>query len=279
MTVVRRRADEAPELAGWRRTLHTVIFESDTLAGKAFDVVLLILILASVMVIMLDSVESIRTRHQNLFNWLEWAFTLLFTAEYILRLVSVRRPWRYALSVWGLIDLLSIVPTYISFFLPETHYLLAVRVLRLLRIFRIFKLARHLDEAGVLKRALFASRRKITVFLSTVLTLVILFGTIMFVVEGPENGFSSIPVSIYWATVTLTTTGFGDIAPKTPLGQFITSLIMLAGYGIIAVPTGIYASELARESRREVSNQACPDCSAEGHDIDAVHCKYCGARL
>lgn len=273
------RPDEAPAQAGWRHRLHTLIFESDTRAGKAFDVALLATILASIAVVMLDSVASLRERYGLSFFVAEWLFTVLFTIEYALRVASVRRPWRYVFSVWGLIDLLAILPSYISLFFPNTQYLLAVRVLRLLRIFRIFKLARHLDEAGVLKRALFASRRKITVFLSTVLTLTVLFGTLMYVIEGPDHGFSSIPKSVYWAVVTMTTVGFGDITPKTPLGQLVTTFIMLTGYGIIAVPTGIYASELARENSRSVSAQACPDCSAEGHDPDAKHCKYCGAQL
>jgi voltage-gated potassium channel len=256
-----------------------VIFESDTPAGKAFDVALIGCILVSVTVVMLESVASMRAAYGGWLFALEWFFTLLFTVEYVLRLISVRRPLRYATSFFGIVDLLAILPTYISLFVPGTQYLLTIRALRLLRIFRILKLAEYLDEARVLMTALRASRRKISVFLLAVLTLVVINGSLMYLIEGPEYGFTDIPTSIYWAIVTLTTMGFGDITPHTPLGKALASLVMIMGFGIIAVPTGIVTVEIARAGGRRVSTQACPECSAEGHDDDALHCKYCGAKL
>jgi voltage-gated potassium channel len=209
----------------------------------------------------------------------EWVFTILFTVEYFLRLVSVRRPLAYATSFFGVVDLLAVAPTFLSLFVPGSQYLLVIRVLRLLRVFRIFKLAEHLSEADVLVRALRASRRKISVFLLAVLTLVVIIGSLLYVIEGEQNGFTSIPISIYWAVVTLTTVGYGDISPQTPLGQTLAAAVMIIGYGIIAVPTGIVTAELTQSARRTVSTQACPSCAAEGHDADAVYCKYCAARL
>jgi len=263
----------------WRSTLHTVIFEAETPAGRAFDFVLLGCILLSVLAVMLESVAAIRAAHGNTLTALEWGFTLLFSIEYLLRLVSVRRPVRYATSFFGLVDLLAIAPTYLSLLMPGTQYLLVVRILRLLRVFRLLKLSEYLVEADVLMRALRASRFKISVFLLTVFTLVVIVGSVMYVVEGEANGFRDIPTSIYWAVVTLTTVGYGDVAPRTALGQLLASVVMLLGYGIIAVPTGIVTLELSRASQPVVSTRACPACSAEGHDADATHCKYCGAQL
>ncbi|HZI19943.1 MAG TPA: ion transporter [Pyrinomonadaceae bacterium] len=275
----KRAAEASPPAGGWRGRLHEIIFEADTPGGRAFDVTLIVLILLSVLAVMLESVGEMRERFGAELYVAEWAFTLLFTVEYLLRLLSVRRPARYAFSFYGVVDLLAIVPTYLSLLLPGSHYLLVVRILRLLRVFRVLKLAAHLSEADVLLRALRASRRKISVFLLTVMTLVVIIGTLLYVVEGEENGFTSIPTSIYWAVVTLTTVGYGDISPKTPLGQAFAVLVMITGYGIIAVPTGIVTVELAQAARGAVSTQSCPECGSEGHDADAVHCKYCAARL
>jgi voltage-gated potassium channel len=264
--------------ASWRQRLHTIIFESDTAGGKAFDIVLLVSIIASVIVIMLDSVASIQARYGPLLWGLEWAFTILFTIEYGLRLASVRRPLAYMGTFFGVVDLLAIIPTYLSLLVPGTQYLLVVRVLRLLRIFRILKLAEYLQQGQTLGRALLASRHKIIVFLLTVVTVVIIVGAVMYVVEGPASGFSDIPTSVYWAVVTLTTVGYGDIAPKTALGKALAVVVMLLGYGIIAVPTGIVTLELSRASAAP-SGQSCSHCGAEGHDADARFCKYCGGAL
>lgn len=274
-----RAAEARPPSGGWRGRLHEVIFEADTRAGRAFDVALIGLILLSVLAVMLESLRGMRERYGAELYAAEWAFTLLFTFEYVLRLASVRRPLRYASSFFGVVDLLAIVPTYMSLLVPGSQYLLVVRILRLLRIFRILKLAEHLSEADVLMRALRASRRKISVFILTVLTMVVIIGTLLYVIEGEENGFTSIPVGIYWAVVTLTTVGYGDISPKTPAGQTLAAIVMIIGYGIIAVPTGIVTVEIAQAARKPVSTQSCPDCSSQGHDADAVHCKYCGSKL
>jgi len=274
-----RAAEARPPSGGWRGGLHEVIYEAETPAGRAFDVALIGLILLSVLAVMLESVGAVRARFGAPLYAAEWAFTILFTVEYALRLVSVRRPLRYATSFFGIVDLLAIIPTYISLLVPGSHYLLVIRILRLLRIFRILKLAEHLTEADVLMRALRASRRKISVFILTVLTMVVIIGTLLYVIEGEENGFTSIPVGIYWAVVTLTTVGYGDISPKTPGGQTLAAVVMIIGYGIIAVPTGIVTVEIAQAARKAVSTQACPECSAEGHDADAVYCKYCSAKL
>jgi voltage-gated potassium channel len=263
----------------WKRLLHEVIFEADTPAGKGFDVLLIISILASVVVVMLDSIGSVRLLHGTLLYGVEWIFTILFTVEYFLRLLCVGRPLKYAVSFYGVVDLLAIVPTYLSLILPGSQYLLVIRILRILRIFRILKLVPYLGEAQLLVKALRASSRKIAVFLFTVLTLVVIFGSLMYVIESETNGFTSIPRSIYWAIVTLTTVGYGDISPQTSLGQVLASMIMILGYGIIAVPTGIVTVEMSQAFVRRVSTQSCPECSAEGHDADATYCKYCGTLL
>jgi len=264
---------------GWRATLHEIIFEADTPAGKGFDVLLILSILLSVVAVMLDSVADVRVAWGRWLYAIEWLFTVLFSVEYLLRLSCVGRPWRYARSFFGVVDLLAILPTYLSLVLPGTQYLLTIRVLRILRIFRILKLAQYLGEARLLMEALGASRRKITVFLFTVLTLVVISGSLMYVIEGEGGGFTSIPRHIYWSIVTLTTVGYGDISPQTGLGQMLASLIMIMGYGIIAVPTGIVTVEMTQAFGRRVSTQACPMCSGEGHDADALHCKFCGASL
>ena len=267
------------ESANLRHTLHEIIFEADTPAGKWFDVILILSILLSVVLVMLDSVRAIHTDWGVWLRYGEWLFTVLFTIEYALRLYCVGRPLSYATSFFGSVDLLAILPSYISIFLPETRFLLVIRILRVLRIFRILKLVQYVSEASLLMKALRASRRKILVFLFTVLLLVIIFGSLMYLIESPENGFTSIPRSMYWAIVTLTTVGFGDIYPRTDLGQIISALIMIIGYGIIAVPTGIVTVELSHAFKKSLTTQACPECSLEGHDEDAAYCKYCGAQL
>jgi voltage-gated potassium channel len=267
-------------LTGLRHQLHETIFEADTAAGKAFDVALIVAIMLSVLVIMLESVAAYRQEYGTALRVLEWVFTGLFTLEYLLRLYSVGRPLSYARSFFGIDDLVSVLPTYLSLFFVGAQSLLVIRAIRLLRIFRVLKLAHYLGEADVLRQALFASRPKITVFLIAVLNIACIMGALMYLIEGEASGFNNIPVSMYWAIVTMTTVGFGDIAPKTPQGQFLAAILMLMGYGIIAVPTGIVGAEIAKAGRaKPVSNQACPACGAEGHDADAAHCKYCGARL
>nr|WP_315598421.1 ion transporter [uncultured Cupriavidus sp.] len=266
--------------SGWRQRWYTIIFEADTRQGRLFDVALLIAIVASVAVVMLDSIPSIHERMGPFFTVLEWMFTLLFTAEYIMRLSVVKRPLRYAFSFYGVIDFISIMPTWASFFVPELAFLIDVRLLRLMRVFRILKLTVYFEEAEILARALSNSRRKIFVFLGTVFIITVILGTVMYVVEGPEHGFTSIPLSMYWAIVTLTTTGFGDIVPKTPVGQFITSLTILLGYGIIAFPTGIVGAELAASIiKRPLTTRSCEHCLTEGHEPDARFCKHCGTVL
>lgn len=273
------RSDESA-LPAWRHRLHEVIFEAETKAGRAFDIALLAVILASVAVVLAESVPELRTVHGDLFRAIEWGFTALFTAEYLLRLLAVRRPLAWARSFFGVIDLLAVLPTWLALVVPGAQTLLVLRALRLLRIFRIFKLAAFLAEANLLRAALAASRRKIFVFLATVLLLVLVLGSLIYLVEGEEAGFVSIPRSMYWAIVTLTTVGYGDLAPQSALGRFVASIVMLLGYSILAVPTGIFTGELlAAARRRGVSNQACPSCGLEGHDSDARHCKFCGAKL
>ncbi|MFW5760643.1 MAG: ion transporter [Cyclobacteriaceae bacterium] len=266
-------------MKNWQHKLHEIIFEADTPAGKAFDVALLLSIALSVLVVMLESVKSIDVQYGAILKTMEWVFTILFTIEYILRILAVKRPRGYIFSFLGIIDLLAILPTYLSLFFIETQALIIFRAIRLLRIFRIFKLARYLKEGRVIGLALKASRFKITVFLSAVLSIVLIMGTLMYLIEGEKNGFTSIPRSVYWAIVTLTTVGYGDIAPQTVFGQMIAAMIMIMGYAIIAVPTGIVTSELSKVVEKNVSTQVCPECSREGHDVDADFCKFCGGEL
>jgi voltage-gated potassium channel len=259
--------------------LHEIVFEADTRPGRVFDLTLMWAIVLSVVVVSLDSVAAIRAEYGPWLWAAEWAFTILFTLEYVARLVAVRRPWRYALSFYGVVDLLATLPTYLSLVFAGAQSLLVIRALRLLRIFRVLKLRQYLSEARVLTTALRMSRRKIVVFLGSVLTVVVIVGALMYLIEGPENGFTSIPTSMYWAIVTMTTVGYGDIAPRTVPGQALASLLMILGYGVIAVPTGIVTVELAQASRAPVSTQACPNCSRDGHEHDAKFCKYCGSAL
>ena len=264
----------------WRTRLHNTIYESNTTAGKAFDITLLLLIISSILVVMLDSIEGYHNKYGKIFYTIEWIFTVLFTIEYILRLVSIGKPLRYVVSFLGLIDLLAIIPSYLSIFFVGAQSLLVLRALRLLRIFRIFKLTHFLTEIEFLKVALAASLKKISIFMLVVLSIVIILGSVMYLVEGKENGFTSIPESIYWAIVTITTVGYGDISPATPLGKLIASVMMFIGYGIIAVPTGIVTTEMALAVRgRKQKHETCPGCGQEGHDKDAVFCKYCGTML
>ena len=265
--------------ANWRLLLHEVIFEADTPAGKLFDVALILAIILSIIAVMFESVAEVRNEHGQLLNVIEWIFTILFTIEYGLRIVSLGQPWRYIRSFYGLVDLIAILPTYISMFVPGSQYLMVIRVLRLLRIFRVLKLAQYLNEAEYLLKAMRASARKISVFLFAILTLVLIFGSLMYIVEGDEGGFTSIGVSCYWAITTLTTVGYGDLSPQSPLGRAVASIIMIMGYGVIAVPTGIVTAELVAPITGKVSTQACPDCGAEKHSYDAIHCKYCGTEL
>lgn len=270
--------DSGTRLA-WREKLHVIIFGTDTKAGKLFDIVLIISIVLSVVAVMFDSVSDIHAEYGDFLYGVEWFFTILFTIEYIARIISVKRPTQYMTSFFGVIDLLAIVPTYLSILLPGTQYLLVIRILRVLRIFRVLKLAAHVKEARHLGRALRASRRKITVFLFTVMTVVVIAGSFMYLIEGEGNGFSSIPRSIYWAIVTLTTVGYGDISPQTNLGQILAAIIMIMGYSIIAVPTGIVTVEMARSTDTPLTTRACPSCGKDGHDPDAHFCKHCGAAL
>jgi voltage-gated potassium channel len=265
----------------WRSRLFTVIFEHDTPAGKLFDVVLLVLIFLSLVLVMLQSIPELETRNREIFYQAEWVITILFTIEYVLRLLAVKKPRSYATSFYGIIDILSIVPTYLSLFLPLSQYLLVIRSLRLMRVFRIFKLTQFVREGTSLALALKASTQRILVFFAFVLIITIVMGSIVYVVESPVNErFSNIPQSIYWCIVTITTVGYGDIFPITTLGKFLASFIMLLGYAIIAVPTGIVTVELTKSARTDqVKGQACPSCSVGGHDPDALHCKYCGHLL
>ena len=265
--------------AGWRLRLYTVIFEADTRAGRLFDLVLIGCILASVAVVVLDSMGDVRARHGRWLGVLEWGFTLAFTVEYAARLLCVRRPWRYARSVFGVIDLLAILPTYLALLVPGLAALIDVRVLRLLRIFRILKLGEYVAEFSALGAALAASRRKILIFLGFVMLVVLVMGTLMYVVEGPANGYTSIPVGVYWAITTMTTVGFGDITPHTDLGRVIASLMMLLGWGTLAVPTGIVGAEFTAHRLRPTTTRTCHECLSEGHRADAKFCRDCGARL
>lgn len=264
----------------WRRRLHEVIFESETPEGRLFDKVIITAILVSVGVVIADSVPALHLRFRGTFDAVEWFFTILFTIEYLARLASVQRQLKYALSFFGIVDLLSVLPTYLAFFFPELHALIDVRILRLLRIFRIFKLTDYIVEYQMLGEALAASRRKILVFLSAVLMVVLVLGTLLYVVEGPKHGFTDIPTSVYWAITTITTVGFGDITPKTDAGRFIASVMMLIGWGTLAVPTGIVTAEMtARRHLRMPLARACEHCGAVGHAPEARFCQMCAAPL
>ena len=262
-----------------RETLRRIIFEADTPAGKAFDVALLVVILASILAVMLESVDDIASDHGRWLRAFEWIVTVLFTVEYALRLASVKTPSRYARSFFGIVDVLAILPTYLSLILPGSQSLLVIRTLRLLRIFRIFKLTRYLFEANVLVIALRGSAPKVVVFLGSVLVLSVIMGTSVYIVEGKAAGFTSIPRSWYWAIVTMTTVGYGDIASQTVLGQVIAAVVMIMGYSIIAVPTGIVSAELVHAARRPVTTRSCPHCLSEGHLADARFCRDCGTPL
>ena len=264
----------------FREKIYDIIFEADTPAGKAFDVLLIVSIILSVLVVMLDSVQSIHQNYGELLYVFEWFFTVLFTVEYALRLYSIERPELYATSFYGIVDLLAIMPTYMSLIFPGAQHLMVIRVLRVLRIFRVFKIVQYIGEANLLMKALNQSRHKIIVFLFGLLTLVVIMGSFMYLLEGEYNsGFTSIPKSVYWAIVTMTTVGYGDISPETPLGQLLAAVIMIMGYSIIAVPTGIVTAEIQDAARRGMSHRVCSSCSEEGHDEDAGFCKYCGHEL
>lgn len=265
-----------------KQRIHDIIFEADTPAGKAFDVVLLLAICLSVFVVVLESIEGLHQQYAWAFTAAEWIFTVLFTAEYLLRIYSVNKPIKYITSFYGIIDLLATLPTYLSIFFPGSQYLLTIRVLRLLRIFRVFKITRYLQESNMLVKALINSRIKISIFMFAVLMIVLISGSAMYFIEGGANsGFSNIPQGMYWAIVTVTTVGYGDIAPATVVGRMFAAMLMVLGYAIIAVPTGIVSAEMAKVDLQpdKITTQHCPNCLKEGHDIDATHCKYCGTAL
>jgi voltage-gated potassium channel len=276
------KAEFGRPLQGWRLQAYTIIFEADTRAGRLFDLGLMVAVLLSLALVMLESVASFRLAHAAWLSWAEYAFTALFTLEYLLRLACVRRPLSYATSFFGMVDLMAVLPTYLAFFFPELYALVDVRVLRLLRVFRILKLNAYVSAYMSLGSALRASSKKILVFLSAVLMIVLIMGTVMYVVEGPENGFTSIPVSVYWAITTITTVGFGDITAKTDLGRAIASLMMLLGWGILAVPTGIVTAEMAAQRMGEApvpTTRTCHTCLREGLQADSNYCRHCGAPL
>lgn len=266
-------------MKGWRQRLYVIIFEADTPAGKSFDVGLILAIVASVIVVMLESVASIREQYGEALYVAEWGFTILFTLEYLARLSCTRRPWRYARSFFGVVDLLAILPTYLMALFPAAHYLMVIRVLRLLRAFRVLKLAAYVRESDLLMRSLSASRRKITVFLFAIFAMTLILGSLMYLIEGEEHGFDSIPRGVYWAIVTLTTVGYGDISPETPFGQFIAALVMVMGYGVIAVPTGIVSAEMAVAATARRRALACHACGTADHPTGARFCHGCGQEL
>ena len=268
-----------PRQADLRLRLYQIIFESDTPAGKYFDIALIVCILGSVLVVILDSVQALSAKWGMLFNVLEWIFTLLFTAEYLLRIYCTPQRARYIFSFWGLIDLVSVLPSYLAIFLPQAHYVLLVRIFRVVRVFRILRMVKYVKQAETLMQALRQGRQKILVFLCVVMGIVTVFGAIMYLVEGPEHGFTSIPRAMYWAIITLTTVGYGDITPQTEIGQFIASAVMLVGYAVIAVPTGIFTAELATAMRKEFSHHVCTNCHKATHHINAVYCDRCGHKL
>ena len=262
-----------------KATLFDIIFGTETPAGKRFDLILICTILISVLAVAIDSVAEYHRSFGYYLLIAEWTFTLLFTLEYLVRIWIHPKPWSYIRSFYGIVDLLSILPSFIAYLIPQASFMMIIRILRVLRIFRILRLFRYIRETNILLRSLNASKRKIFVFFCFILSLTTLFGSLMFVIEGPENGFSSIPKSIYWAIVTITTVGYGDISPQTPLGQAIAALAMITGYSVIAVPTGILTAELAVEMLRNKSNFLCQSCDRPGHDNDALYCKFCGKLL
>jgi voltage-gated potassium channel len=264
---------------GWREQLRIIVFQTDTKAGRRFDKILLLIILCSLLIVIIDSIEAVHRQYADLFAYIEWGFTVVFAVEYILRLYCSPKPLKYAFSFYGLIDLLAIVPGILAIYYSDAQYLLIVRVVRMLRIFRVLKLSPYLKQANYLLAALRGSKQKIIVFLLTVSTLVTVFGTLMYVIEGPDHGFTSIPKGIYWAIVTLTTVGFGDIVPKTPVGQILSSLVMITGYSIIAVPTGIFTAELANAMRGDQLQHDCPVCAKNSHEQSAAFCSRCGNAL
>jgi len=273
---------EANKAADWRFRWHEIIFEADTPKGKAFDIGLLVTIVASILIVMLQSVSTINQEYGNILNIADWVITIGFSIEYALRIACVRRPWRYIFSFWGIVDLLSVLPSYVALVIPGSHYLSVVRVLRLIRIFRIFKLNSYIQESRVLLEALKAARPKIVVFLLVVMSLILVMGTTVYVIENfadDSSEFTSIPKAIYWAIVTITTVGYGDIAPQTVLGQTIAAIAMILGYAIIIVPSGIFSVEIIAASKAQTNTQVCLTCSKEGHDDDALYCKYCGSKL
>ena len=272
---------ENPALSPWREKLRVIIFEADTPAGKAFDVGLLVAICLSVLAVTLDSVNAYQSQHGRALDIAEWVFTLLFSVEYALRLTCSPRPLRYARSFFGVVDLLAILPTYLSLFFPGAESMAVIRGLRLLRIFRVFKLGQFLGEASLLRSALASSRHKITVFLGTIAIVVTILGAAMYLIEGEENGFTSIPAAIYWSIVTMTTVGYGDMAPVTVSGKVLASIVMILGYSIIAVPTGIVTAEIVESAAasRKITTRSCPGCLSEGHDRDAIYCNQCAAPL
>ncbi|MBK5416512.1 ion transporter [Pseudomonas sp. TH31] len=263
----------------WRNRLYVMIFRTDTVAGRRFDSTLLLIILASLVIVILDSIDAVHQNYAGILAYIEWGFTVIFLGEYILRLYCSPKPLRYAFSFYGLVDLLAIVPGILALYYSDAQYLLIIRIIRMLRIFRVLKLGPYLKQAHYLLDALRGSKQKILVFLLGVCTLVTVFGTLMYVVEGPEHGFTSIPKGIYWAIVTLTTVGYGDIVPKTVLGQIISSMVMITGYSIIAVPTGIFTAELASAMRGEQQQHDCPVCKKNSHEPSAAFCSRCGNAL
>ncbi|MGR5210081.1 ion transporter [Vibrio rotiferianus] len=263
----------------FKHHLYVIIFGTHTRAGRAFDIALIIAIITSLVVLILESLPSVMTEWSQELRYIEYTFTALFTVEYLLRLYCSPKPKSYATSFYGVVDLLAILPTYLAIFFPGASFMGVVRLLRVMRIFRILKLVRYLQDSNILLRSLLMARRKILIFFSTVGILVTIFGALIFVIEGPHNGFTSIPKSIYWAIVTITTVGYGDMVPQTHLGKAIASLTMLLGYSILAVPTGIITAELSNEMNAHKQLVKCPNCNRSGHDSDAMHCKHCGSEL
>jgi voltage-gated potassium channel len=267
------------DIKQYRNKLYHIIFEANTRAGKNFDIILIILISISILTVILESVKGIQQEYGKIFKYLEWTITIIFTIEYVVRILIVKRPLKFIFSFFGIIDFLSFLPSYLGLFIAGTHGLMVIRALRLLRIFRVLKLNRYINESNLLIKAMKASRVKISIFLYAVIMIIIIIGAVMYLVEGAQHGFDSIPRSMYWVIVTITTVGFGDIVPQTTFGQFIASFIMILGYAIIAVPTGIVTVEISKAKNSNAYTFVCPECLTEGHEADATYCKYCGATL